>query len=155
MTGKDKERKSYVLKGYMTVEASAIVPAVFILGVLILYLMFYMYDRCVMTQDLYTAAYRRSIERGKNSAEKEGGEIDKSRMFMLSKCSHSVSGGGTITASGEGTMCVPGASAFAKTEGSWKFSVSMKARKTDPPLSFRRYRRIRAVAGQISEAGGD
>lgn len=144
--------KRVELGGYMTVEAAMIVPAVFILVVMLLYLMFYMYDRCIMTQDLYTAAYRRSIERGRSKvgATQQAGDtqVDTSRYFMLSSCSCSVQGGSRVKGSGEASMNVPGAAAFPGVEGTWGFRVLMEARKTDPPLAFRKYRRVMAIARQ-------
>lgn len=144
--------KRVELGGYMTVEAAMIVPAVFILVVMLLYLMFYMYDRCIMTQDLYTAAYRRSIERGrsKGGATQQAGDtqVDTSRYFMLSSCSCSVQGGSRVKGSGEASMNVPGAAAFPGVQERWGFRVLMEARKTDPPLAFRKYRRVMAIARQ-------
>ena len=144
--------KRVELGGYMTVEAAMIVPAVFILVVMLLYLMFYMYDRCIMTQDLYTAAYRRSIERGRSKAgaTQQAGDtqVDTSRYFMLSSCSCSVQGGSRVKGSGEASMNVPGAAAFPGVQERWGFRVLMEARKTDPPLAFRKYRRVMALARQ-------
>lgn len=132
--------------GYMTAEAAMIIPAVFALIIMLLYLTFYMYDRCVMTQDLYTTAYRESIVRGK-SAHGEN-KADTSGYFMLSGCSTGVSGGKEITAKAEGSMAPALMTGAAADGGNWKLSVSMKARRTDPPQAFRRFRRILAVAGQ-------
>ena len=115
-----KKKKS--LRGYLTLEAAMVFPIVFALVIMLLYLTFYLYDRCRMTQDLYTAAYRVSIQRGKGSRDNEG--VDTSGYFMLNGCTAEVSGG---------------------REG-WNLSGSMKARKTDPPFSFRRYRRVMAIA---------
>lgn len=47
-------------KGYMTVEASFIVPIVLIILVLIVKSSFFLYDRCVMSQDGYLLAFRGS-----------------------------------------------------------------------------------------------
>ena len=65
-----KKKKS--LRGYLTLEAAMVFPIVFALVIMLLYLTFYLYDRCRMTQDLYTAAYRVSIQRGKGSRDNEG-----------------------------------------------------------------------------------
>ncbi len=47
-------------KGYMTVEASFIVPIVLILLVLIVRSSFLLYDRCVISQDSYLLVFRGS-----------------------------------------------------------------------------------------------
>ena len=135
-----KEKKS--LRGYLTLEAAMVLPVVFALVIMLLYLTFYLYDRCRMTQDLYTAAYRVSIQRGKGTHEKEG--VDTSGYFMLNGCGSEVSEGREAVATASGVMA-PALMTGTDTE-SWNLTVSMKARKTDPPFSFRRYRRVMAIA---------
>ena len=51
-------------EAYFTVEAALIVPVVVCIFVMIIYLSFYLYDRCVLTQDCYVLSYRQSIEKG-------------------------------------------------------------------------------------------
>lgn len=46
------------LKGYMTLEASLIIPGVIFLFVFIIYSSFYLYDRCVIFQDSCAYAVR-------------------------------------------------------------------------------------------------
>ena len=117
-------------------------PIVFALVIMLLYLTFYLYDRCRMTQDLYTAAYRVSIQRGKGT--QENADVDTSGYFMLNSCGAEVRGGREAVATASGSM-TPALMTGTDT-GSWSLSVSMKARKTDPPFSFRRYRRVMAIA---------
>lgn len=57
----DKSRK-YV-KGYMTVEASFLIPWVIFLFVFLIYGSFYLYDKCVLFQDVYTICFRGSIQK--------------------------------------------------------------------------------------------
>ena len=59
------------LKGYFTVEASMIVPLVIVLIAFILYLTFYLYDRCIVTQDAYILAFRGTLCCGEDSTEIE------------------------------------------------------------------------------------
>ena len=118
------------LGGYMTLEAAMVFPAVFALIIMLLYATFFLYDKCRMTQDLYTAAYRQSIARSANAGETK---IDTSGYFML------------LSRSREGT---------GEGSGVWEIKVAMEARKTDPPQSFRRYRRIAAIARQALSVGG-
>ena len=148
---KEKERTGQQTIGaYFTVEAAVIVPVVFCLNIMLLYLMFFMYDRCIMTQDLYTAAYRQSIVRGRS---KGGSKIDESRYLMLSECSCSVSGGKNVVAAGSGAMTIPFSPPFSGVNGRWQIQISMKARHTDPPEAFRRFRRVRAIAARVSAGG--
>lgn len=46
------------MKGYMTVEASLVIPMVFGMVVFILSLLFYSYDRCLLEQDVMTYVVR-------------------------------------------------------------------------------------------------
>ena len=48
------------LNAYMTVEAAYIMPLVLALHLLVLVSGFYVYDRCVVSQDLYLLAFRGS-----------------------------------------------------------------------------------------------
>ena len=110
----------------MTLEAAMIFPAVFALVIMVLY----------ATQ---------SIARGDSTPDVK---IDTSNYFMLSSCSAETGGGSDITASVTGEMA-PALLTGTGDEGAvWELKVTMKARKTDPPRSFRRFRRIAAIAQQ-------
>ncbi len=58
------------LNGYFTVEASLVMPLVLFLYVLIIVSGIFLYDRCVMSQDMYLIAFRGS--RFSNSAPEYG-----------------------------------------------------------------------------------
>lgn len=47
-------------KGYLTIEAAYVMPVVLFLYVLIILCGFYLYDRCVISQDNYLLAFRGS-----------------------------------------------------------------------------------------------
>lgn len=135
------------IKGYMTLEAAMIFPAAFALVIMLLYVTFFLYDKCRMTQDLYTAAYRQSIVRGESAPDNK---IDTSGYFMLGSCSAQVSGGSEICAEAGGDMA-PAMPTGGDGQNIWELKVAMKARKTDPPRSFRRFRRLKAIAEQALE----
>ena len=121
-------------------------PAAFALVIMLLYVTFFLYDKCRMTQDLYTAAYRQSIVRGEAAPDTS---IDTSGFFMLGNCSAQVGGGSEISASASGDMAPALLTVAEEGQSIWKLTVTMKARKTDPPRSFRRFRRVMAIAGQV------
>ena len=129
----------------MTLEAAMVFPAAFALVIMLLYVTFFLYDKCRMTQDLYTAAYRQSIVRGEAAPDTS---IDTSGFFMLGNCSAQV-GGSEISASASGDMAPALLTGAEEGQSIWKLTVTMKARKTDPPRSFRRFRRVMAIAGQV------
>ena len=134
------------IRGYMTLEAAMVFPAAFALVIMLLYVTFFLYDKCRMTQDLYTAAYRQSIVRGEAAPDTS---IDTSGFFMLGNCSAQVGGGSEISASASGDMAPALLTGAEEGQSIWKLTVTMKARKTDPPRSFRRFRRVMAIAGQV------
>lgn len=48
------------MKGYLTVEAAFVMPIVLFLYMLLILAGFYLYDRCVISQDTYLLAFRES-----------------------------------------------------------------------------------------------
>ncbi len=50
-------------KGYMTLEASFLITWTLFLFVLLIYLSFYSYDKCVLFQDAYTICFRGSVQK--------------------------------------------------------------------------------------------
>ena len=144
------EYKEKGLKGYMTLEAAMVFPAVFALIIMLLYATFFLYDKCRMTQDLYTAAYRMSILRSGKSPDSKA---DTSGYLMLSGCEAEISGGSTVRASASGEMRPALLTGTDDSGRNWEIKVTMEARKTDPPCAFRRFRRIAAIASQALSQG--
>ncbi|MEG1846853.1 MAG: TadE/TadG family type IV pilus assembly protein [Lachnospiraceae bacterium] len=63
---KEKSRVKRTQKGSLTVEASIILPLVIIIIALLLYLSFFLYNRCVIAQMSYIAALRGSLSEEKD-----------------------------------------------------------------------------------------
>lgn len=57
------DKKCRFAKGYMTVEASLIMPCVIFLFVFLIYTGFYLYDKCVLFQDVYVLSMRGSVQK--------------------------------------------------------------------------------------------
>lgn len=144
-----KDRREYA---YFTVEAALILPVVICMIVMIMYMSFYLYDRCVMTQDCYVLGYRQSIE--KAGRDRAGDETSlaqfKSRLFMLSGVQISSSGEKNIQVQANGRMEPPvfGLPLF-DNERQWILGIEKKAAKTDPPKAYRRVRRILNLAAAV------
>ena len=161
-----KKRKSKSTKNfadaYFTVEAAFVIPVVLFVFIMLLYLAFYLYDRCVMAQDCYIVSYRQSIEKG--GADRAGQEALRSqlghKLFMLSKFECSSSGGGTILARADASMEPPLPWAALSEPGqsgdlrSWNLGVEEAARRTDPPKDYRRVRRLLYLAGKAGGRSG-
>lgn len=56
------------IDGYMSLEAAFVIPWVIFLFVLLIYVSFYLYDKCVLFQDAYTICFRGSIQKEENGA---------------------------------------------------------------------------------------
>lgn len=132
------------LDAYFTVEAAFVVPMALFAVVMVVYLSFYMYDRCVLEQDCYVLSYRQSIEKG--GAQRAGGDAFHAqtgeKLFMLTGLEPGLSEGGTVRVYGNASMDPPLALFDAFREGRWVLSADADARKTDPPKAYRRVRRI-------------
>lgn len=154
---KKRNRVQAEADAYFTVEAALIIPIVLCIFVMIIYLSFYLYDRCVMAQDCYVLSYRQSIEKG--GADRAGkaaaGEQLGHKLFMLSRMEAGMSGGRKICVRVNAVMEPPlfGLD-FFEQERHWMLGVEEKARKTDPPKDYRRVRRIMNLAATVKKTGG-
>lgn len=55
--------KHMTVKGYMTLEASFIMPWIIFVFVFLIYVSFYVYDKCILFQDAYTLCLRGSVQK--------------------------------------------------------------------------------------------
>ena len=151
----EKRKQGREAEAYFTVEAALLVPVALCIFVMIIYLSFYLYDRCVMAQDCYVLSYRQSIEKG--GADRAGkaaaGEQLGHKLFMLSRMEAGMSGGRKICVRVNAVMEPPlfGLDFFRENR-QWILSVQEKARKSDPPRDYRRIRRIMYLASCAANA---
>lgn len=138
-------------EGYMTVEAAFLMPMALCLVVFVLYLGFFLYDRCTLEQDAYLHAYQKSIERG-HTARPEGSLADSCRStFLLSSRGEELKGGGTVTCTVHAQLGAEVFQGYFLMPKGWEIDVRESARQTDPPHSFRRVRRIAALLRMAQE----
>lgn len=139
------------IKGYFTVEASMIIPLVIFLFSFIFYLTFYLYDRCVISQDAYILAfqgsicYDRSPEEIRNYVEGKSREQFGKKYLGFTDFSHSVQvdhfkvwveAGGTVKAS------------FIKSllkQDNWAFGTIKSADRICPTDCVRKVRLIKSM----------
>jgi len=97
--------KKMMIKAYMTVEASFLLPCVVIILIISIYWTFYMYNKCVVYQDCYISALR-----GSQIVSKNGGEIEeltrenimdllKNQLYQYQICPNVTVGGEKVTVS--------------------------------------------------------
>lgn len=133
-------------KGYMTVEASFIVTWTVFLFVLLIYLSFYSYDKCVLFQDAYAVCFRGSIQKREDqvvsyiSAHMQ--EQFGRKYFGVGQVQGSVDRSGhTTSVTGECQVKVPVRQLFTMYhKAGWRIRTQAKAQIVNPTKMIRRCR---------------
>lgn len=153
MYGIGTERKK--LPAYMSVEASLIMTAVIVLWVVMIYLAFFLYDRCLFAQDSYILCFRESyVKQERDLAAElkalESRQLGSKYFFLSSRSSSSGKEGRKIVYQGNAaiTPAVFRGSGMMPA-GTWRMSFRAEARRTDPPGGIRKFRRLRYLAGKV------
>ena len=134
------------VKGYMTLEASFIITWTLFLFVLLIYLSFYSYDKCVLFQDAYTICFRGSIQKDEEQVvpyisanmQKQFGK----KYFGVGKVQGTVDKNGNMASvTGECQVKVPIRQLFTMhgKEG-WRIRTRAKAQIVNPTKMIRRCR---------------
>ncbi len=141
-------------KGYMTVEASLVVPVVICVFAVIIYFSNYLYDRCVLSQDCYVLAMR-SMSSTNNRMHEDPGEyvMEKSSKVAGKKyfgCSRpyfrAIVKGNTVEVSGHLSIKHAMTGPFTSLAGaSWEIDVSQKAKKRENARHIRTVKRLRDI----------
>lgn len=140
--------------GYMTVEAALVLPVVLCAMVVLIYLGFFLYDRCAMEQDAYLHAQQEAVARGRTGWKEDSLRHVCRTILLAEERTEQVQKGASVTCSVTAQLVTGVFSGSALMPDDWRLCAVERARTTDPPRSFRRYRRIRAVlAAAASEKG--
>lgn len=139
---------------YFTVEAAFLIPVVLCLFAFVIYLAFFMYDRCLLTQDSYQMALYES--EWKSSEDKDGSSgfsPDKLRYFMLKALNiEGQKKGKNYTAQASASVhTMFGHGMIGLGRADWDLTSESTARVSDPPKAFRTYRRSVRVAEKIAQ----
>ena len=136
------------LPGYMTVEASFIVPMAICVCVLIIYFSNYVYGRCVLAQDSYILAFRASMDKEappENVVAQKSAAVSGKKYYGNSKPVFECSTSGKeieVTGKTETKHSAMGRY-FLKPKGSWKLQSRQYAKKRDYSGHIRTIKRIR------------
>lgn len=146
---------------YMTVEAALCVPLVIACYMLVIYTAFYMYDRCVIAQEIYCSLMeiceRRSGERAGDESRRIS--IDSEKLFILAgteiTCRREE---GTLrdkwkahyTASFGPILKLSGGSG-----GEWNMRGDITVNSGDPALTIRSFRRLRRQVSALGALAAD
>ncbi len=144
---------------YFTVEASFLIPMVLVIFVLLIYLSFYLYDRCLIAQDAYILCFRSSIlkeESDKPQAVLAGKQRQYGSKYFAVKnsTSNATKNGKWIEMSGAIEIAPPVFQRhFLMPADRWQIHYQAKAMETDPVKGFRRFRRIQAIWKKAVQGG--
>ena len=133
-------------KGYMTVEAAFLITWTVFLFVLLIYLSFYSYDKCVLFQDAYTVCFRGSIQKEEDQVvpyinahmQQQFGR----KYFGVGKVQGTVDrDGNTTSVTGECQVKVPIRQFFTMHDrAGWKIKTKAKAQIINPTKVIRKCR---------------
>lgn len=144
-----EERRGLLFKrvgGYMTVEASFLVSWTIFIFVLLIYLSFYTYDKCVLFQDAYAVCFRGSIQKDEdNVVPYISAHIQEQfgrKYFGTGEVCGSVDRNGhTAYVTGECQVKVPVRSLFTMYEkDGWKIRTQARAQIINPTHIIRKSR---------------
>ncbi len=144
-----EKRRGFLLKragGYMTVEASFLVSWTIFIFVLLIYLSFYTYDKCVLFQDAYAVCFRGSIQKDEdNVVPYISAHIQEQfgrKYFGTGEVCGSVDRNGhTAYVTGECQVKVPVRSLFTMYEkDGWKIRTQARAQIINPTHIIRKSR---------------
>lgn len=134
------------VKGYMTLEAAFLLTWTMFLFVLLIYLSFYSYDKCVLFQDAYTVCFQGSIQKDEErivpyinaNLQKQFGK----KYFGVGKVEGKVDkDGNTTSVTGECQVKVPIRQFFTMYgKQGWKISTRAKAQIANPTKILRKCR---------------
>ena len=144
-----EKRRGFLHKragGYMTVEASFLVSWTIFIFVLLIYLSFYTYDKCVLFQDAYAVCFRGSIQKDEdNVVPYISAHIQEQfgrKYFGTGEVCGSVDRNGhTAYVTGECQVKVPVRSLFTMYEkDGWKIRTQARAQIINPTHIIRKGR---------------
>ncbi len=137
------------LEGSYTIEAALLFPFILTVIVMIMYLSFFLHDRCVMNQSAYQAALRASrvkTEENKvmGTAQRAAQELMEKTVLATGDISHSVDiSGSEVIVRYEGILKIPAGVIFMNISGSDGIRVSGSGRaKRKDPIKFIRECRV-------------
>lgn len=154
-----KREKEKWTEAYFTVEATLIIPMVLVIFVLLIYLSFYLYDRCLIAQDAYILCFRSSIlkeEPDKAQAVLAGKQRQYGSKYFAIKnnTSSAAENGKWIEMSGE-MKIFPSVfqNHFLMPSKQWQINFKAKAKETDPVKGFRRFSRLQELWQKATQGG--
>lgn len=147
------KKQQKMLNASVTLEAAIIVPFIVIIIMLLLYLSFFLHNRCVISQITYISALRGCLS--EETGEKREQELLKEEKDLLQ--GRTIVGNGTnlehkienekVTVNGVNCLNIPFAALTKefRLKNSWTFSVKYKAENIDAVTFIRRCRKLENI----------
>ena len=135
---------------YFTVEAAMVVTITVCVIVLLIYLVFLQYNRCLMEQDVGALALKGCTILAEDKEELmqelkwQEGKVNRKKYIMWKKSKTEIELiGGNIKTSGSGKLRIPFGNIYSgKDKNYWKVSVAYENQRIDPVSSIRLYRKL-------------
>ena len=147
----------------MTLEASLIVPMIICVFALLIYFSYYLYGRCILSQDSYILAFRASVADGEVYGDPAGFVSDKVSLVAGKKYFGSSFPEFETTTQGK-EIRVHGHSEakhsamgryFLKPQSGWEYEAAGKARRFEYTGHIRRFTRLRDIGKEIMDYIGE
>lgn len=142
-------------RGYMTLEASLLMPMVICVMALLIYFTYYLYGRCIISEDSYILAFRATVsDKGGAPYDPEGYVAERSSVVAGEKYFGSSKPEFEPKVTGKDVRVVGKSSTrhgamgryFLKPSGSWEFEAAGRATR-------RQYTRHIRVLTRLSDLG--
>ncbi|MBE5828798.1 MAG: pilus assembly protein [Butyrivibrio sp.] len=149
-------------KGYMTLEASLLMPMVICILVLLIYFSYYLYGRCIISEDAYILAFRASVsDKGGTSYDPEGyvaekaSEVAGKKYFGNQKpvFEPQVNGKDVRVVGRSNTRHRAMGGYFLKPKGSWGFEAAGRATKRKYTRHIRLFTRLSDLGKELIDLG--
>lgn len=150
-------------KGYMTLEATFIVPMIICVFALLIYFSYYLYGRCVLSQDTYILAFRASVADERAHGDAVTFVSEKAPVVVGKKYFGSTLPRFKTTVDGK-DIRVHGYSEarhsamgryFLKPRSGWDYEAAGRARRFEYVSHIRKLTRLRDLGKEIMDQIGD
>ena len=147
----------------MTLEASFIVPMIICVFALLIYFCYYLYGRCILSQDSYILAFRASVadEEIYSSPEdyvsSRASKVTGNKYFGSASPRFEVAASGSkilVRGYGEAKHSAMGRY-FLKPQSGWEYEASGRAKRFEYAEHIRKLTRLRDLGKEILDYIGD
>ena len=149
-------------KGYMTLEATLLMPMVICILVLLIYFTYYLYGRCIISEDAYVLAFRASVsDKGGAEYDPEGYVQEKAEVVAGNKYFGSLKPSFEAQALGKEIRVVGKSETrhramgryFLKPSGSWGYEAAGKAKNRKYAKHIRTLTRLKDLGRELIDLG--